>query len=60
MVAVGGTLAYATCSIFGCENDDVVDGFLSENTGFTCEMRKTIAPSAGSDGFYIAVLTRQT
>jgi 16S rRNA (cytosine967-C5)-methyltransferase len=30
----GGRLIYATCSVFACENEDVVDAFLAENPQF--------------------------
>jgi 16S rRNA (cytosine967-C5)-methyltransferase len=33
-VRKGGTLIYATCSVFKAENEDVVAGFLSANPGF--------------------------
>jgi len=33
-VRKGGSLVYATCSVFKAENDDVVAGFLSANPGF--------------------------
>jgi 16S rRNA (cytosine967-C5)-methyltransferase len=30
----GGRLVYATCSILGCENEDVISAFLTRNKGF--------------------------
>lgn len=38
LVNVGGFLIYATCSIFSCENEDVVSAFLASDAGkgFTC------------------------
>jgi len=35
LVKPGGRLVYATCSILGQENEDVVDRFLRENPGFS-------------------------
>jgi len=34
LVKPGGRLVYATCSILGEENEDIVAGFLEEHTGF--------------------------
>lgn len=38
LVNVGGFLIYATCSIFSCENEDVVSAFLASDAGkgFAC------------------------
>lgn len=38
LVDVGGFLIYATCSIFSCENEDVVSAFLASDAGkgFAC------------------------
>lgn len=38
LVNVGGFLIYATCSIFSCENEDVVSAFLASDAGkgFVC------------------------
>lgn len=38
LVDVGGFLIYATCSIFSCENEDVVSAFLASDAGkgFVC------------------------
>ncbi len=33
-VRPGGRLVYATCSLFCCENEDAVEGFLSRNRAF--------------------------
>lgn len=63
----GGTLVYSTCTLRRCENDDIVERFLSENpdfepvklNGFT-EYKTTITPDMfGSDGFFIAKLQRK-
>ncbi|MEX0307647.1 MAG: RsmB/NOP family class I SAM-dependent RNA methyltransferase [Ruegeria sp.] len=58
MVADGGTLAYATCSMLAEENDEIVDEFLSNHTDWRCVFRKTWLVSQGTDGFYTAHLTR--
>ena len=63
----GGTLIYSTCTLRRCENEDIVEKFLSENpdfapvklNGFT-DYHTTILPQTfGSDGFFIAKLQRK-
>ncbi len=58
LVAPGGTLAYATCSMLTIENDAVVDGFLRDDPAWQAGFRKTWLVSHGADGFYSAHLTR--
>ncbi|CUH84974.1 RsmB/NOP family class I SAM-dependent RNA methyltransferase [Thalassovita mediterranea] len=59
LVATGGTLAYATCSVLKQENDDVVASFLAENQGFSLTREIHWLPGADGDGFYLAILTAQ-
>lgn len=58
MVAAGGTLAYATCSMLVVENDAIVDGFLHSHPSWTVCYRKSWLVSHGTDGFFTAHLTR--
>jgi len=59
MLAVGGELVYATCSIFPSENEQQVQQFLAERTEFILEQQQQISPAAtGFDGFYWARLRR--
>jgi 16S rRNA (cytosine967-C5)-methyltransferase len=58
LVDVGGTLAFATCSLFRRENEDQVTKFCAENSGWTCSFERRFSPLEGGDGFYIAYLTR--
>jgi 16S rRNA (cytosine967-C5)-methyltransferase len=58
MVAGGGALAYATCSLLAAENRDQVDGFLSRHGGWAREVERSFSPVAGGDGFYLCVLRR--
>lgn len=57
-VAPGGRLAYMTCSILGCENEDQVAAFAAQNPGFRLDWQKRFSPVTGGDGFFAALLTR--
>ncbi|WP_337881384.1 RsmB/NOP family class I SAM-dependent RNA methyltransferase [Rheinheimera sp.] len=60
MLAIGGELLYATCSIFPSENQHQVQWFLQQRPDFVLEQEQTISPAAtGFDGFYWARLRRQ-
>lgn len=55
----GGSLVYSVCTISRQEADQVVDRFLAETRGFSCERRWQLLPSTdGTDGFFIALLRR--
>lgn len=58
MTKKGGQLVYSTCSILPGENRKQVDAFLAANKDFEFMKDKTILPSEGFDGFYMALLTR--
>lgn len=58
MLAPGGTLIYATCSIFKSENEDQVQTFLQENPNYTLEDEERVNPSEFGDGFYMARLKK--
>ena len=59
----GGKLLYVTCSVFGVENEEVVEGFLARAPG---ARRAALAdggpaqllPAAAHDGFYFALLEK--
>lgn len=53
LVNVGGFLIYATCSIFSCENEDVVSAFLASDAGkgFVC----TNFPHAWTQEFHASM-----
>lgn len=58
MVKVGGEMVYSTCSILPSENKNQVDLFLQTHSNFEFIIDKTILPSQGFDGFYMARLKR--
>ncbi len=57
-VAEGGSLVYATCSVFSEENQQLVDRFLQEAAGWSCQSQRQIRPSGSGDGFFFAVFTK--
>jgi 16S rRNA (cytosine967-C5)-methyltransferase len=61
MVAVGGTLVYATCSFLPSENEGQVSNFLDMCEGkFRLVKEKTVFPNEMEfDGFYMARLRRE-
>ncbi|SFM22669.1 RsmB/NOP family class I SAM-dependent RNA methyltransferase [Shimia aestuarii] len=59
-VAKGGVLAYATCSVLPQENRDQIADFLSRHEDWRCETQTQLPVSRDGDGFFFAVLTRNT
>lgn len=55
-----GFLIYSTCTLIKEENDEIVEKFLSEHSAFKCIEQKTIFPDELHDGFFIAILKRQS
>lgn len=59
MLAVGGEMLYATCSIFPGENHRQIAKFLASRPDFVLLSEQQISPAAtGFDGFYYAHLRR--
>lgn len=58
MLKPGGIMVYSTCSILPSENEKQIHNFLSENSYFELLEEKTIYPSEGYDGFYMARLKK--
>ncbi len=58
LVALGGRLAYATCSVLRPENDGQADAFLARHPAFAEEARHRWTPLDGADGFFLAVFRR--
>ena len=59
MAKVGGKVIYSTCSFLPSENHAQVQAFLEKHGDqFELEEEKSILPSSGFDGFYMARLKR--
>ena len=58
LVRHGGTLAYATCSLLGEENEAQVEAFLSRHSGWVTKTQRRFSPLSGGDGFFLATLAR--
>jgi 16S rRNA (cytosine967-C5)-methyltransferase len=58
LVATGGVLAYATCSLLRDENRDQVQAFLARHSGWIFASEVSLTPLQGGDGFYAAILQR--
>jgi 16S rRNA (cytosine967-C5)-methyltransferase len=59
MLKPGGTVVYSTCSILPSENQNQVTEFLEANPSFKLLQDQTLLPSAGFDGFYMALLQKR-
>ncbi|MEX0302521.1 MAG: RsmB/NOP family class I SAM-dependent RNA methyltransferase [Leisingera sp.] len=58
LTAPAGTIAYATCSMLNSENSTQVQSFVQENPGWVLTAEQSWQVQDGTDGFYVAVLTR--
>ena len=57
LVAPGGRLGYATCSLLDGENRAQVEAFVARHPGWTVADCHLWLPGSGGDGFFMAVLT---
>lgn len=60
MVAAQGWLAYATCSMLQAENEAQIAAFLARHPGWRCDLQRRFSPLSGADGFFVALLTRES
>ena len=58
LVAPGGVMAYATCSLLSAENEERVAAYLAAHGGWVEEARLRLTPLDGGDGFGLGVLRR--
>lgn len=58
LVSDAGHLAYATCSMLDEENSAQIQGFLERNAGWSLLRQDSWQVQNGTDGFFVAVLTR--
>ena len=59
LVAPGGRLVYATCSVFACENMQRTQAFMAASPGWRLERHHAWEVSGGGDGFFVAHLLRE-
>lgn len=59
LVAPGGWLAYATCSVLNCENEDRVSQFLADRPDWQQSRSQRWLPGPEGDGFFLSLLTRK-
>lgn len=60
LVAPSGHLAYMTCSLLSEENGDQIDAFCARQPTFKPVLQRIWTPLDASDGFFLALLQRQT
>ena len=60
LVAPGGWLAYATCSLLDAENESSIRQYLDRSPDFTVQSTLRLTPLDGGDGFFLATCKRKT
>lgn len=58
LVAPGGLLAYATCSLFKAENEARIAGFLAQSPEWQPIESRRFTPLDGGDGFFLSILRK--
>jgi len=56
LLAPGGRLAHATCSVFAQENEDRVTALLADRPRARLATQMRLDPAAAHDGFYLAMM----
>ena len=59
LVAEGGLLAYATCSVLECENTDTIDRFCAHCPEWGVVTQHQLLPNDDGDGFFYSFLKRR-
>jgi 16S rRNA (cytosine967-C5)-methyltransferase len=59
ILASGGKMLYATCSVFPKENSMQLAAFLTRHSDVKCVDQEQLLPSESHDGFYYALLEKQ-
>ncbi|MBA4144511.1 MAG: RNA methyltransferase [Azospira oryzae] len=60
MLKAGGVMVYSTCSVLPSENEKQVEQFLQKQEGkFELQEQRTMLPSEGFDGFFMARLKKK-
>ncbi|EBA11815.1 NOL1/NOP2/sun family protein, putative [Roseobacter sp. CCS2] len=59
LVAAGGVLIYATCSVLTHENQDAVDRFCTRSPEWGIRRNTQRLPDADGDGFFTCVLLKR-
>ncbi|MGY3436855.1 MULTISPECIES: RsmB/NOP family class I SAM-dependent RNA methyltransferase [unclassified Marinovum] len=59
LVASGGRLAYATCSLLDCENAAQISAFVARNPDWVLQEARQFKLADGADGFFVAVMQRK-
>lgn len=57
LVAPGGTLAYATCSVLHGENAGQIAAFVAGRSQWRVRAQRQFLPAEGGDGFYCAIMS---
>ncbi|MDP3958607.1 MAG: RsmB/NOP family class I SAM-dependent RNA methyltransferase [Pseudorhodobacter sp.] len=60
LVAPGGRLAYVTCSLLDAENGAQIAAFLARSGDWQGLSSRHLTPLEGGDGFFLAILGRNT
>ncbi len=60
MLKTGGLMIYATCSILRAENETQVEQFLESHSDFELIDQQRVNPSAETDGFFMALIRKNT